>query len=154
MSKIEEEFGNKIRIRVNGLCYQDDKILLVKHNLEDYKLWAPPGGGLVFGETIEESLKREFREETCLDVIPGEFLFYTEFIKQPLHAIELFYKIESFTGEPSIGTDPEIKNVTIIEDMDFFNQEMLSMIPNDELHSILKDINNPLELLKFRGDKK
>ena len=154
MSAVKEKFGNKIRVRVNGLCFKEEKILLVKHNLEEYKIWAPPGGGVNFGESMEDALKREFKEETSLEVMPGEFLFLTEYIHRPLHAIELFYRIESYNGNLSKGTDPEFKNVTIIEDVDFFSKEMLKSIPDNELHSIFKDINNPVELLKLRGYKK
>lgn len=39
-----------------------------------------PGGHIELGETIEEALKREIKEETNLDIYDIEFLVFQEFI--------------------------------------------------------------------------
>jgi 8-oxo-dGTP diphosphatase len=51
--QIHQQFGNKLRLRVSGICLEEDSILLVKHvGIGENKfLWAPPGGGLSFEET-------------------------------------------------------------------------------------------------------
>ena len=38
---------------------QDDRILLVRHEKNDYSYWLVPGGGVEFGEEIEETARRE-----------------------------------------------------------------------------------------------
>src|SRR5205814_2113551 len=88
-----EIFGNKLRVRVCGICIKDQTILLIKHKYLGPKneLWAPPGGGLNFGENARTSLEREFKEETGLNVRVEDFLFIHEFLNPPLHAIELFF---------------------------------------------------------------
>jgi len=147
MKSTKVHFGNKIRVRACGLCFKNEAILLVKHNIDNEILWAPPGGGINFGETIEYTLRREFKEETGLEVKPGKFLFLTEFINAPLHAIELFYKIDKFSGKIAIGKDPELPDRAIILDIGFFNKQQLNQIPQNHLHSILNNCNNPIELL-------
>ena len=151
MKSIKEAFGNKVRVRICGLCFKDEAILLIKHNIDGQILWAPPGGGLDFGESIEHTLIREFKEETSLDVIPGDFLFFDEFIKTPLHALELFYKIESYTGQISSGHDPEIPGNKIIEDVGFISRSQIKLMPQEQLHGILKICNSPLDLLQIQG---
>ena len=47
-----------------------DEILLVRRT--DMPYWALPAGALEIGETIQEALKREVREETALDVLEAE----------------------------------------------------------------------------------
>src|SRR5688500_12756173 len=92
-------YGNKIRVRVCGLCWQEDKLLMVNHSgIRDGDFWAPPGGGLEFGESLEQRLKQEFLEETGLAVSPGHFIFGSEFIQKPLHAIELFFNVSIVGG--------------------------------------------------------
>lgn len=154
MNSVKEAFGNKIRIRACGLCYKEEAILLVKHNIDGKTLWAPPGGGVEFGESIKRTLIREFREETSLDVIPGNFLFLNEFISPPLHAIEFFYKINSYSGELALGSDPELTEHNIIVDVGFFNQQHISQLPKDHLHHVLNICNNPIELLHIQGQLK
>ena len=151
MKPTREVFGNKIRIRACGLCFKKDSLLLAKHDIDGEILWAPPGGGVEFGESIEETLIREFKEESNLEIIPDEFLFFTEYISPPLHAIELFYKIKSFAGSIHLGHDPEIKNRRIIIDLDFLNSKQIKSIPKEQLHISLKSCTNPIQLLDYRG---
>lgn len=52
------------RLAVYGLVIQAQKVLLVRENKGIFKgLLHFPGGKMEFGETFEETLKREFKEE-------------------------------------------------------------------------------------------
>lgn len=122
--EIINQYGNQLRIRVCGICVQEGKILLVNHSgmNESGEFWSPPGGGLQFGETIEDCLKREFLEETNTIVSVGNFLKINEFVKPPLHAIELFYEVKIVSGEIEIGFDPEMEE-QIIKDVQWLSFE-------------------------------
>lgn len=56
--------------RVYGVCLREDAVLLVKarRTNDDRDLWWLPGGGIDFGESLDEALEREFLEETGLTV--------------------------------------------------------------------------------------
>ncbi len=146
-------FGHRVRVRVCGLCYRQESLLLVRHHLEGRTLWAPPGGGVEPGESLRTALVREFREETGLQIVPGEFLFFSEFIDPPLHAIELFFSIASYRGHPALGSDPEIEE-QLLRELDFFDSQALQRLPPAERHAVLQNCNNPTELLQIRGEFK
>lgn len=60
---------------VSGLILFQNKVLLVKRDQEPAKkLWALPGGAIHTGETPEEALNREIREECQIQVQIGELL--------------------------------------------------------------------------------
>ncbi len=146
--KIDEIYGNKVRIRVCGLCWQNDSLLLVKHQMGGQPLWAPPGGGVEFGELLNDTLKREFLEETGLEVRPGKFLFGCEFVKNPLHAIELFFEVNVVSGSVKSGGDPEIQ---IIETAQFLTLEEIRRIPERQLHGILSKFESRERLQDLTG---
>lgn len=57
------------RPSVYGIIIKDGQILLVsERNSEGKKCYMLPGGGMEFGETFEDSVEREVKEETGLTV--------------------------------------------------------------------------------------
>jgi 8-oxo-dGTP diphosphatase len=139
--EIINQYGNQLRVRVCGICVEDGKVLLINHSgmNESGEFWSPPGGGLQFGETIEDCLKREFLEETNAIISVGKFLKINEFIKPPLHAIELFYEVKIVSGEIQIGFDPEMEE-QIIKDVKWLSFEEVLQKEEGMFAKILKEI--------------
>ena len=58
---------------MDGVYVNDGKLLLLKRNLEPFKgCWHVVGGHVDENESLKVALKREFKEETSLDVKIGE----------------------------------------------------------------------------------
>jgi 8-oxo-dGTP diphosphatase len=148
-SKITQVYGNKVRVRACGLCWQKSALLMVNHKgLTEGDFWAPPGGGVEFGDSIEETIVKEFKEETGLIVKPGAFIFGCEFIQHPLHSIELFYEVQMAGGKLTTGEDPEVQ---IIDAVRFFEFDAIKKLSEDAVHGIFKVVNTISELRNLKG---
>lgn len=67
-------------VRVYGILLDNEKRLLVSDEfIRGAYITKLPGGGLEFGEGTRDCLKREFKEETGLDVTIGEHIYTTDF---------------------------------------------------------------------------
>ncbi|ALJ00874.1 NUDIX domain-containing protein [Rufibacter tibetensis] len=142
---LAEQYSSKTRVRVCGLLVQDDKLLLARHKAAfgEGNFWMPPGGGLDFSEKVKDCLKREFHEETGLDVEVGRFLYLNEFLRPPLHAIELFFEVRLMNGTLALGTDPEHEpHEQLLEEVRFLGIREIFKIKRDELHPILHALVN------------
>lgn len=149
---VYKTFGNKIRIRVCGLCMEDGGLLMINHDgIRDGDFWAPPGGGLQFGETMEMCLQREFAEETGFDIQVKDFLFISEFVQLPLHAIEMFYLAEIKQGMLTKGTDPEMPDKQIIKEVKFMPWSEITDLEPTSRHGIFNLISESSKILGLKG---
>jgi 8-oxo-dGTP pyrophosphatase MutT (NUDIX family) len=63
-------------ISVKGVLLIDGRVVLLRNEREE---WELPGGRMDPGETREQTLVREFREELSIDVEPVRFIDSYEF---------------------------------------------------------------------------
>lgn len=69
-------------VRVYGVLVDSRKRLLVSDEyIRGGYFTKLPGGGLEFGEGTRDCLKREFMEETGLDVTVGDHLYTTDYFQ-------------------------------------------------------------------------
>lgn len=106
--------------RVAGICVRDGKVLLQTTTGED-RSFAFPGGHVAFGETNEQTLIREFREEIGADISVGALKWVAEIFfpwgKKTCHQICLYYMVE--IRNPEIPTDRPFLGKEHIEGRNF-----------------------------------
>lgn len=153
-NEIGEKFGDKLRVRVCGILFNEDQILMVKHRGLTSKgyLWVPPGGGAHFGQSVEDTLIREFKEETGLVIQVKDLLFVNEFHQSPLHALELFFQVDAIGGSLMKGYDPELPGAgQIIEEVRFWGKEDFQLENGVQLHALFRNLGHPQDILKLKG---
>lgn len=88
--------------RVAGICIRNGRVLLQTTTGED-RSFAFPGGHVEFGETNEQTLVREFREEIGAYIRVGDLKWVAEVFfpwgDKPCHQICLYYMAEILSPE-------------------------------------------------------
>ena len=158
MDKAREEvlrlYGNRLRLRVCGICIENDQILLLSHRGvgQTNTFWCPPGGGIQFGETATEALVREYAEETGLEIVVQNLLFVHEFMQPPLHALELFFEVKIKGGVARVGSDPEMSAGTqIIQELRWMRFEEIKKYPPNEVHALFKGCESLADIKNLKG---
>ena len=151
--EIEAKFGNQLRIRVNGILIENEKLLMLKHQMGNGKiLWSVPGGGMNYGSHAIENLKREYLEETSLEIEVGRYLFVHEYLDPPLHAMEHFFEVNRINGNAKLGKDPELSGTNqILLEISWKTIQEIKSIPNESLHQVFWGIKSLSELGLWNG---
>jgi 8-oxo-dGTP diphosphatase len=92
-------------VGVGAVVLDGDRVLLIKRGHEPLKgQWSLPGGGVELGETLEQAIVREVREETGLDVEVGPIVDVLDRIGRDAHGrVEHQFVLVDFVCRPSGG---------------------------------------------------
>lgn len=83
---------------VTGVVIKNGKVLLARHTYGSGKdMLIIPGGYVNFGETPQEALKREFMEETKIEVEPLDIIG----IRFNLHDWYIAFRAKYISGDPT-----------------------------------------------------
>lgn len=99
---------------VAGIIYNGDKFLIAQRNLKKSQggLWEFPGGKREDGETFEEALKREIKEEFDADIVVEEYIG-ENIHRYPEKDIKLvFYKAKLLSKEIKLLEHESYKWIT------------------------------------------
>src|SRR5712672_893680 len=93
-------------VGVGAIVLDGDRVLLVKRAHEPLKgEWSVPGGAVEVGETLEDAIRREVREETCLDIEVGPIVDVLDRIRHdPEGRVEFHYVLVDFVCTRVGGT--------------------------------------------------
>ena len=93
-------------VGVGAIVLDGNRVLLVKRAHEPLKgEWSVPGGAVGVGETLEEAIRREVREETCLDIEVGPIVDVLDRIRSdPDGRVKFHYVLVDFVCRPVSGT--------------------------------------------------
>jgi 8-oxo-dGTP diphosphatase len=101
------------QVGVGGVLVRGGKVLLIRRGKEPLRgRWVVPGGTVEPGETLQQALVREMREETGLEVAPEGLLTVLDAIHRDggrlvYHYVILDYLCRYVSGEASAGSDAE-----------------------------------------------
>ena len=113
------EYPDRPVVGVGGVIIEKGRALLIRRGSEPLRgEWSIPGGTLELGESLQQGVARELREETGLEVrilelievfdriFPGNSAASAGEKQRPrYHYVILDYLCERMAGEPRAGSD-------------------------------------------------
>jgi 8-oxo-dGTP diphosphatase len=105
---VQEAFMKVTRVTVDAVIVEKGKILLIKRGRPPYKgHWALPGGFVEYGETTEEAVVRETKEETGLtcEVVRLTGVYSAPDRDPRGHTVSVVYLMTIVEGEVAAGDD-------------------------------------------------
>ena len=98
-----------------GILYNEKKGLLLEKRTDTGE-WCTPGGAIELGESLEDALKREIKEETNLDIANPKLFDIKANVhmvypnKDEVYYTDVVYEINEFFGDlKSDGESTELK---------------------------------------------
>lgn len=99
---------------------------------DEWHTWDPGGGGLELHDTVEDTLRKEIKEEYCTDVLDYEFLGYRDVHREhegkKTHWIALDFKVLVDRGKVKNGEPHKLEEVAWFK-LDDFPKEQHSQFP-------------------------
>jgi ADP-ribose pyrophosphatase YjhB (NUDIX family) len=99
-------------LAVSAAIFRDGRVLIVRRARPPaHGLYTLPGGGVELGETLEEAVVREVREETSLEVVPVALAGYRQAISRDAaggverHFVILPFAARWIAGEVSLNEE-------------------------------------------------
>ncbi|TCP53433.1 mutator protein MutT [Tumebacillus sp. BK434] len=114
VKELRELVGSRPLILAGACAILRDEAGHILMNLRtDNGYWGLPGGMMEIGETLEETAKREVREETALEVeslslfqvFSGPELYYEYPNGDKVCNVTAAYVVESYTGEMRVNEE-------------------------------------------------
>jgi len=117
------------KVDIRGLAVSDDnKILLVKESIDGK--WSLPGGWADVGHSPKETIVKEFKEETGLDVVPERLLAVFDKKMHP-HPPQAFYVYKMVFYCKQIST--QITKGFDVLDVNYFALDDLPELSEDRI---------------------
>ncbi|RSD25541.1 NUDIX hydrolase [Mesobacillus subterraneus] len=140
VSDLRKIVGNRPLILPGSvvLIFNKDGEVLLQHRTDGG--WGLPGGIMELGESLEETARREVKEETGLDIgelqLEGVFSGSEYFLKvangDELYSVTVVYSTQEYNGEIEMDENESI-------DLQFFN---LNQLPEELTKSYQHYVNH------------
>lgn len=134
---------------VTGVVVRNEKVLLARHTYGSGKnMLIIPGGYVNVGETPQEALKREFMEETKVEVEAKEIIG----IRFNMHDWYIAFRAEYISGEPETDNN-ENSEVLWLDIEEALSRDDVPELTKKLIASAVSE-KNGLYYKEYEGNKK
>lgn len=109
-------------LRVSGVLVEERRLLMVEQERLGERYWLLPGGGVAFGETLSEALRREFLEELGMRVAVDRLLAIVESISPDptytKHVVHLMFAVSAAREVPPLPRDDAVLSAAFLDEVE------------------------------------
>ena len=139
----------------------DNRILMVRQDHPERKVWRVPGGSIEEGESSAQAAVREVLEETGLEIETGGLIWHVEEVSERGQRFVNFFRAKVTGGELKLGTDPEFSEENqVLAEIRFMTREEVAGLENvypeflrSELWEHLEQGTIDYDAFRMRDDK-
>ena len=139
----------------------DNRILMVRQDHPERKVWMVPGGSIEEGESSAQAAVREVLEETGLEIETGGLIWHVEEVSERGQRFVNFFRAKVTGGELKLGTDPEFSEENqVLAEIRFMMREEVAGLENvypeflrSELWEHLEQGTIDYDAFRMRDDK-
>ena len=142
-----------IRIRVAALLIENGKILFIAHKKDNAVYWLLPGGGVKSGESLEEALKRELKEELNISIKVKDVALICDSIApdDSKHIVNICFFCSHNTGKYFLSKEQRLYDFGFF-DVDALMKHLQILPPiKNELENMLSGFDNNIYQRKEMG---
>ena len=70
----------EVKCATKAFIMYDGELLVIKQKMRNKEFWDMPGGRMEFGLTLEENLKKEVKEEVCIEIEIEKLIGTSQFV--------------------------------------------------------------------------
>jgi ADP-ribose pyrophosphatase YjhB (NUDIX family) len=121
------------RVNVRGIIIKDGKLFCQKlknpRTVHVDELWSIPGGGIDFGESLQDGLTREMIEETGIKPKIGNLLFIQQFMAGEREQLEFFFHIKNANDYEVIKLEETTHGMVEVAECGFVDPKTTHILP-------------------------
>jgi ADP-ribose pyrophosphatase YjhB (NUDIX family) len=97
------------RTSARAIVFDDrGNVILIHRKWRGREYWVTPGGGVEEGESLEDAVRRELKEEVGIDVAVGAMVLEVDKEVDGRRSIQKFFACEKIAGV--IGNGPDLRS--------------------------------------------
>jgi len=125
-----------VKVRVSAIIFYENQLVVTKHFVEGFgEYYLLPGGGLEIGESPNESIERECREELGVEILIERLLYYKTGYTDKETYLELIFlcKCKEFnfnipSNEENVKEIHYIKSEKELRNINFFPKQIIDKV--------------------------
>ncbi|HRX16212.1 MAG TPA: NUDIX hydrolase [Spirochaetota bacterium] len=140
--------NKRIRIRVAGILIENGNVLMVCHQKNGKSYWLLPGGGVDYGETLPQALRREFEEEIGIKVEVHDLLFSIDSISPSgkRHIVNLVFICKYSSGVYRLGLDKRLSDFKFLSIEELSNATVYPSLKKQLIDYVAGEIGQKIYL--------